>query len=279
MNKKSIGEIVNTLVATYKAGPIRNYCSLIPFESAYQYNKVLAESGWILDFHDDNSKEIDSDSLNKIVQSTIYLYEKSKNFYLSEGASEEALLCFPRDEIINHYFSNQTDDSLNHHLKAGVLACIAWLELTNFRTACGSLIGEYSDEYDEKDMENLIWAQSRLSVALSASDQAIRLFYQFKTKAAESLGEQVDRIKKQKSTAGQIRTQVLKAEAVKLYNSGQFKSYAEAGRNLLPLINEHAKKNGYAPLSTERGPKTISGWLGRAALEDELNYISGRQHR
>lgn len=172
-----VKELSEKIISTCLKGFIKKYNTTVPDVTIQSYNSVMRHAGWIVGWSNEEKFIINPDNVVKNLTICDALYNKSISNLRQRGHSDDVLKTFSPVLIVSSLLEYQEKDLILSLSHSHIFATIALLELSNFIIQCENLIGEYNEGASEKELLNLVSAQSRLSIAQEAINKALEVMY------------------------------------------------------------------------------------------------------
>jgi len=175
-----IEELSGQVISTCSKGFIKKYNTAVPDVTIQSYNNVIRIAGGIVGWSDKEKFVIDPDKVVKNLTICIDLYDEAINNLRQHNYSDDVLKTFSPVLIVSSLLERHKKELILSLSHTHIFATIALLELSNFRLGCENFIGEYGEGVSEKELLNLVTAQSRLSIAQEAINKALEVAYEAK---------------------------------------------------------------------------------------------------
>jgi hypothetical protein len=172
-----VKELSEKIISTCLKGFVKKYNTTVPDVTIQSYNSVMRHAGGIVGWSNEEKFIINPDKVVKNLTICIALYDKSISNLRQQGYSDDVLKTFSPVLIVSSLLIHQEKELILSLSHSHIFATIALLELSNFIIQCENLIGEYNEGASEKELLNLVSAQSRLSIAQEAINKAMEVMY------------------------------------------------------------------------------------------------------
>jgi hypothetical protein len=181
-----IENIADTIITMNKAGAITTYPSCIPHNTMHTYNKLLRLAVYFINGENNNS-QIDRDLLIKKLFFSSRIYEKSVSYLIDQGYSEDQINQFSPVPILNFYTGNIDKPELLNCAESHIYSTMILIFLYYFRKRIADIDEPYSQKDRLQVLENIVLAQSYISVALDSYNSSLGLLYRARENTLERL--------------------------------------------------------------------------------------------